>query len=638
MTSMARAPPPSRSRPPPDPPPRKPPLLGSLFLIEPMEPPDPPDPPDLSPVPALRRFMFVSPRLRLSSAVHLIIALSQCLNGIVHESLMLLGFSTSFAVASCKRGCWCRFQALWLLVLICSPPPSVMTALTPTLSHESSALPPLLHYSRNLLWPEVKKLRRAPPSLFLWTMNLLPLGKNYFDWTWCERELHTEVFLLPLDGSVKIYSSEHQGAFSPVRNPLLEDIRISLFSPQTSVNYTPPDPMCVGFFKPLAMSKDVSLSCYLPCQLYRRYGNAEDQSCKGLSSQVGVPGNIKAYQLLSYWGAHMVSLSVSIGIWPCFKMHIQRLVLLFHSEPTQDSRCIWFCQPLAMQKDYMFQCFLPCQLHHLRYGNTEELSYIGIATSYCLSGNSKAVILFIQGVQNVSFNTYLLSVLVPRNPSSSTSSLSRQCSITVPTLRCLKLESSSPSKLFFMSSFSQTSSRQGRERSFPISSLSKSSSQNHYQLLPPTRAIVIERLVLKWSLPKLEDCSPLVFCFHKRLIIFPHVQGHERSIIDDAGSSSLHSATVSFETALLTAETLALKNVMTSARQYEINALLICSDFQIFSNLVKSRRRHLEIAVLLIDTLSNLSKLVSLSLICCVLYFPKTAQHYVDVVSTLVFV
>ncbi|KAJ4877755.1 Uncharacterized protein Rs2_42773 [Raphanus sativus] len=61
----------------------------------------------------------------------------------------------------------------------------------------------------------------------------------------------------------------------------------------------------------------------------------------------------------------------------------------------------------------------------------------------------------------------------PRNPSSSTSSFSRQCSISFPTLRCLKLESSSPPKLFFASNFSQTSSRQGRERSFSISSFSK---------------------------------------------------------------------------------------------------------------------------------------------------------------------
>ncbi|CAN6870321.1 unnamed protein product [Brassica oleracea] len=54
-------------------------------------------------------------------------------------------------------------------------------------------------------------------------------------------------------------------------------------------------------------------------------------------------------------------------------------------------------------------------------------------------------------------------------------------------------------------------------------------SQSHHQSLPPTRANVITRLNLNWSLPKLEDCSPLDFCLHKSLTKFPHVQGHERS-------------------------------------------------------------------------------------------------------------
>ncbi|CAF1889571.1 unnamed protein product [Brassica napus] len=57
----------------------------------------------------------------------------------------------------------------------------------------------------------------------------------------------------------------------------------------------------------------------------------------------------------------------------------------------------------------------------------------------------------------------------------------------------------------------------------------QSLSQSHHQSLPPTRANVFTRLILKWSLPKLEDCSPLGFCLHKSLTKFPHVQGHERS-------------------------------------------------------------------------------------------------------------
>ncbi|KAF2596556.1 hypothetical protein F2Q68_00012186 [Brassica cretica] len=60
-------------------------------------------------------------------------------------------------------------------------------------------------------------------------------------------------------------------------------------------------------------------------------------------------------------------------------------------------------------------------------------------------------------------------------------------------------------------------------------------------------------------------------------------------IIDDAGSSSSHSATATFVASPLTAETLALRDAMTSALHCGINALLICSDSQILINLVNSR-------------------------------------------------
>ena len=54
---------------------------------------------------------------------------------------------------------------------------------------------------------------------------------------------------------------------------------------------------------------------------------------------------------------------------PMINLQIQRLILLLLSDLTQDSRCIWSCEPIAMLKDYMLQCFLPCHPHHLRYGN-----------------------------------------------------------------------------------------------------------------------------------------------------------------------------------------------------------------------------------------------------------------------------
>lgn len=131
MTSMVIAPPPSRPRPPSDPPPRKLLLLGSLSPFEPLEPPDPLDPPDVSPT--LHRFTFTSPKSCVSSAFHLVGALFLCVNLFVHESVIMLGFLTSFAVANCEKWCRCRSHVLWLLVLTCSPPPSLMTALTSNL-------------------------------------------------------------------------------------------------------------------------------------------------------------------------------------------------------------------------------------------------------------------------------------------------------------------------------------------------------------------------------------------------------------------------------------------------------------------------------------------------------------------------
>lgn len=51
--------------------------------------------------------------------------------------------------------------------------------------------------------------------------------------------------------------------------------------------------------------------------------------------------------------------------------------------------CVWSLEPPPVIKDYMLQCFLPCQLHHLWYGNAEDQSYIVRVTSDGMSGNTK---------------------------------------------------------------------------------------------------------------------------------------------------------------------------------------------------------------------------------------------------------
>ncbi|RID69202.1 hypothetical protein BRARA_C01308, partial [Brassica rapa] len=100
-------------------------------------------------------------------------------------------------------------------------------------------------------------------------------------------------------------------------------------------------------------------------------------------------------------------------------------------------------------------------------------------------------------------------------------------------------------------------------------------------------------------------------------------------IIDDAGSSSSHSATATFVASPLTAETLALRDAMTSALHCGINALLICSDSQILINLVNSRGRHVEIAVLLEDIqfLSTLFNVVEFK------FIPRLDNHRDDCVA-----
>ncbi|KAH0864409.1 hypothetical protein HID58_081620 [Brassica napus] len=102
--------------------------------------------------------------------------LSFCLTVFLQKFLVLLGFMSSSAVALSVRCCSCRLRILWVLLLICSPPPSLMTALTSDLAQIRS--------SHKLHWPDLKILRRAPPSSFSWAMTFFPLGMIYSNWIW----------------------------------------------------------------------------------------------------------------------------------------------------------------------------------------------------------------------------------------------------------------------------------------------------------------------------------------------------------------------------------------------------------------------------------------------------------------------
>lgn len=68
---------------------------------------------------------------------------------------------------------------------------------------------------------------------------------------------------------------------------------------------------------------------------------------------------------------------------------LPRRILMLFSEPTQDSMCVWSFEPPLVIKDVMLWCYLPCQLYHLRYGNTEDQSYKGIVTLDGVSENSE---------------------------------------------------------------------------------------------------------------------------------------------------------------------------------------------------------------------------------------------------------
>ncbi|KAF2619455.1 hypothetical protein F2Q68_00039868 [Brassica cretica] len=177
MTLKVIAPPPSRSRSPPDPPPPKLPLLGSLSPLEPLEPPDPHRP---------------SRRISHSCSLpfYLDVYLSLCCIRFFHESLIFLGFLTSFAVASCERWCQCSLLILWLL---CSPCPSLMTSLVPDLSSTAWTSS---RGDGSRQTSDLKTFRRPLPFSSPWKMTVLPSGNIYSTWFWSMNLLSDDQLIL----------------------------------------------------------------------------------------------------------------------------------------------------------------------------------------------------------------------------------------------------------------------------------------------------------------------------------------------------------------------------------------------------------------------------------------------------------
>ncbi|KAJ4872349.1 Uncharacterized protein Rs2_45976 [Raphanus sativus] len=159
---------------------------------------------------------------------------------------------------------------------------------------------------------------------------------------------------------------------------------------------------------------------------------------------------------------------------------------------------------------------------------------------------------------------------------------------------------------------------------------SKCPSKALHQRHTSTSANIKPSFLLGWSLLKLEDCSPLAFSLSKKASQTSSCRGHERSlsifllfvglkssiktplcvryfsfgwIIDDVEASSSHLATASnsFVTSPLIAETLAMRKAITSALDKRIISLLIHSDSQVFIKLLKSMGRNIEIVASLID-------------------------------------
>ncbi|KAF3563551.1 hypothetical protein DY000_02018966 [Brassica cretica] len=116
-------------------------------------------------------------RRRLSVVALSFVSLPLHVTLLLHEFLVGLGFLCSFAVAMCWRCCRCCHFIIWLLL---SPSPSLLTALVPDLFHKTSTFS--ICYSQI---PDLKLLGRVFPSSSPTTLNFLPSGKIDANWFNC---------------------------------------------------------------------------------------------------------------------------------------------------------------------------------------------------------------------------------------------------------------------------------------------------------------------------------------------------------------------------------------------------------------------------------------------------------------------
>lgn len=126
-------------------------------------------------------------RRRLCSTFHHVFSLSPYFNWFVYEFLVLLGFLTSFAVATCERWCPC---SLSILRLLCSPYPSLMLSLVPDLT----SLPCISPIDDSCQISDPKTLRHAISFSSSKTKTVLPSGKIDSAWFWSEYGSCTSFF------------------------------------------------------------------------------------------------------------------------------------------------------------------------------------------------------------------------------------------------------------------------------------------------------------------------------------------------------------------------------------------------------------------------------------------------------------